>query len=91
MRLPAYPFTKEIIAQIKRHIEDARLTEEYEAHLAEDLVAVREANKDWFAHDFKRKKLNDEDSNEEERPLLVREFVPVEGENEELRVTIKVS
>lgn len=48
LRLPQHPFYKEMVAQIHRHIEEAHLTEEYMAHLGDDLGSVREDNKDWF-------------------------------------------
>lgn len=96
MRLPISPFTREIVSQIKKQIEDAKLTELYEAHLGDNLNLVREANKDWFQNDFKRRKNSSKaedmnvDEKEDEKPLRLGDFKPVEGENEELRVIIKV-
>lgn len=105
LRLPFHPFYKEIVTQIKRHIEDAHLTEEYAAHLADDLADVREDNRSWFEHKAKRRKLDgrtvrDEEamsgdsypeSEEDEEPVTLREFSQQEGRDEELRVMIKVS
>lgn len=99
LRLPFNAFYKEIVAQIKRHIEDAQLIENYTAHYGVDLTAVREENRKWFeTRAAKRQKLQTfgedrlmvEDEGKEEA-LTLKEFPRQQGINDELRVMIKVS
>lgn len=104
LRLPHHPFFKEVIGQIKRHIEEAQMSEQFAAHLGDQLLAVREDNRQWLesgAH--KRKKLwptlnedgddpmdADEEGEGGDEILKVQDFLPQVGLNEELRVMIKV-
>lgn len=98
LRLPLHPFYKEIVSQIKKHLEEAHLIEEYDAHLGDDLASVRDENRAWFETNSKRRKLGEELKDDEmevapneEKVLLPRDFSGQEGQNDELRVLIKVS
>lgn len=98
LRLPLHPFYKEIVSQIKKHLEEAHLTEEYDAHLGDDLASVREENRAWFETKSKRRKLGDESKSDEmevdakeEKVLALGDFSGQEGQSDELRVLIKVS
>ncbi|KAM0755771.1 SNF5-domain-containing protein [Meredithblackwellia eburnea MCA 4105] len=98
LRLPFNPFYKEIVSQIKRHIEDASLAEEYEAYLGDRLDGVREENRQWFEELKYKRKLDEEgfpilipeEMDETEQPLTLRDFQRQEGRDEELRVLIKL-
>lgn len=98
LRLPYHTFYKEIVSQIKRHIEEAQLTENYTAHFGDDLASVREESRRWFeSKAFKRRKIAAEDEDTEmeqsttdEELLTLRDFPRQEGLNDELRVTIRV-
>jgi SWI/SNF-related matrix-associated actin-dependent regulator of chromatin subfamily B protein 1 len=50
MRLPYNGFYKEIVSQLRRHIEDAQLNENYSGHLGDDLSKVKEQNLEWYKH-----------------------------------------
>lgn len=99
LRLPFSAFFKEIVAQIKRHLEDAQLTENYTAHFGADLSSVRKENRQWFqTQASKRQKVGAAEDNTEmveeekaEESLTLRDFPRQEGTNDELRVIIKVS
>jgi hypothetical protein len=94
LRLPYNAFYKEIVAQIKRHIEDAQLTENYAAHLGDDLAAVREDNQAWFETNAKKRIFEEDTQTGDtggEDVLTLRDFSRQEGVNDELRVVIKVS
>lgn len=99
LRLPVATFYKEIVSQIRRHIEEAQLTENYTNHLGDDLAAVREENRSWFEGKAskRRRTINEEgdvemgQSGTEEEPRTLRDFPRQEGVNDELRVVIKVS
>lgn len=94
LRLPSNAFYKEIVSQIKRHIEEAQVSIGYDDYLAEDLSAAREASREWFERQAKLKEDEVEvmdDDQEEEREMAVEQFAPITGMSPELRVTIKVS
>ncbi|SCV68409.1 BQ2448_530 [Microbotryum intermedium] len=59
LRLPYAHFYKEVVAQIKRAIEDAQMTENYDAYLGDDLGHTKEMNRRWFQQG--QHKLTDED------------------------------
>lgn len=94
MRLPFNGFYKEIVTQIKRHIEDAQLNENYIGHLADNLASVREDNRQWFE---KRRLVDGANGQasaegEDELPLPAGELHSrEEGAHDELRVLIRVS
>ncbi|KAL8276149.1 hypothetical protein RQP46_011443 [Phenoliferia psychrophenolica] len=93
LRLPHHPFFKEIVAQIKRHIEDAHVTEDYIAHVGDDLAEVREENRAWFESERKRRRVEQEEDDEDENdevPVTLRELEKQDGKDEELRVLIKL-
>lgn len=95
LRLPLNPFYKEIVAQIKRHIEDAQAVAGYDGYLGNDLADVRSENRAWFERRARRLREEEgevnEPAGEDERDMAVNEFAPVTGISDELRVTIKVS
>lgn len=64
LRLPHIPFYKEVATQIRRQLEDARVTAAYDAHLALSLDPVREANRSWFENRAKRRRLGTEGTSE---------------------------
>ncbi len=94
LRLPHNAFYKEIVSQIKRHIEEAQMSIGYDDYLAEDLSAAREENRDWFERQAKLRQeevdLMEQDQ-DEEHEMTVEQFAPITGMSPELRVTIKVS
>jgi hypothetical protein len=94
LRLPHNAFYKEIVSQIKRHIEEAQMSIGYDGYLAEDLSAAREENRDWFERQAKLRAEEVEvmdDDREDEQEMVVEQFAPLTGMSPELRVTIKVS
>ncbi|KAK4058040.1 SWI/SNF chromatin-remodeling complex subunit [Microbotryomycetes sp. JL221] len=86
LRVPYNPFFREVVAQIRRHIEDAQLTESYTTHLAPDEAEIREQARNWFlqqseASDPAFAVLHDEDDNVLPAP---------EGPDRELRIVIRL-
>lgn len=92
LRLPYHPFYKEIVAQIKRHLEEAVVTEDYVAHIGDNLAEIREDNREWFESERKRRRVGDAAmADDEPGPVTLREIAKVEStRDEELRVLIKV-
>lgn len=93
MRLPYQGFYKEIVTQLRRHIEDAQLNENYTGHLGDDLSTVKRRNRDWYHRnitsrlessrvDLDVQSTEDDDDTSNLNPTHV---------NEELRVLIRVS
>lgn len=48
LRLPFNAFYKEVVAQIKRHIEEAHVIEDYAAHLADEDSMKMDDDRDWW-------------------------------------------
>ncbi|KAK4700649.1 SWI/SNF-related matrix-associated actin-dependent regulator of chromatin subfamily B member 1, partial [Phenoliferia sp. Uapishka_3] len=99
LRLPSHPFYKEIVTQIKRHIEEAQVIEEYAAHIGDDLAQIRRENREWFESERKRRKVekgaredySDHVTEPEEAPVTLRDLEMNDGKDEELRVLIKLT
>jgi len=94
LRLPHNAFYKEIVSQIKRHLEEAQMAIGYDGYLAEDLSAARQDNREWFERQAKLRQqevevMDHDDPDEHEMGLD--QFAPLTGMSPELRVTIKVS
>ncbi|KAM0793241.1 hypothetical protein ACM66B_000705 [Microbotryomycetes sp. NB124-2] len=94
LRVPYAPFFREIVAQIRRHIEDARLTDSYTTHLDSQYHEARERNRRWFVE---RASAPDAvldaqggDSPEDPAAALVASVEAADGPDRELRIVIKL-
>lgn len=94
LKVPHYPFFREIVSQIERAMEDTLLIKDYTTHLADNLTEAREQNRQWF----EQRALGntslvgtgddaDNDSTPAPRHFASSPAVP----DDELRVIIKVS
>ncbi|KAK4054899.1 SWI/SNF chromatin-remodeling complex subunit [Microbotryomycetes sp. JL201] len=95
LRVPNNPFYKEIVLQIRRHIEDAQLTENYTTHLDNQYHEARESSRRWFVErasvsgtTFRPEE--DENGDRDVLDTAMRSAVGAAGPDRELRIVIRL-
>ena len=94
LKVPHYPFFREIVSQIERAMEDTLLIKDYTTHLADNLTDAREQNRRWF----EQRALGNtglvgtgDDADNDSTPVSHDVASPSAIPDDELRVIIKVS
>ncbi|GAA5949625.1 hypothetical protein JCM3765_002729 [Sporobolomyces pararoseus] len=93
LRLPERPFLKEIITTIKKAIEDAQASDQYETLVGDSGLRELEENRKWFeekAYERRRQPLMNGIEEETDMALERQTVSTGDANGEELRITIKL-